>query len=792
MTSIVTELADLLSKAVRPGDFYTSGTTKLLPPSLVVEGVGQIALPLLPVQARELVATAERAPYGRGPDTIVDTSVRNSWQIGPDRVRIGGRHWPSTLARILELVAEGLGVGDPTEAEFYKMLIYEEGSFFVSHRDTEKSPGMFATLVIVLPSSCSGGDLVVKHKDRSVRLDLRGDDPSEVAFAAFYADCLHEVLPVTAGCRLTLVYNLIRRGKGRVPQPPNYTDEQNRVAVLLRRWRAELDAASAGADKDETEEDEDKADDDELEEDEDETETAGVPAKLVYPLEHAYTAPELGFSVLKGADAAAASVLAAAAKQADCALHLALVTLDESGSAEYSQTYDRRHRWSRDDDDDDEFEVGEVTDWHIGLSDWRALDGDPVSWGEIPVSDDELSPPHPFHDLEPDELHFEEASGNAGVSFERRYRRAALVVWPNDRSFAVLTQAGVGVTVPHLRDLAQRWVANGAEPGSPFWQQAHDLSGHMIGQWPTYGGLGLDGAESAITGMLTALTRLGDTERIALFIRQVVAAGNGYATPDNPAIISALRLLLPDEAAAVVRAVVTAKAATRFAACADLLVRISATPSLLQRKETRTAAATLLAAMPTGTTGAESYNWSMRSDAVDAGFVADLLVSLGAIDPALASQAVTRVLGDPGTFDMDAIVVPAARDRLRAPEVAAQPAVARLIAACLAHLRARIALPLSPPQDWRREAAVGCKCRHCGELSRFLADPKEKVWVFRAVEADRRHVEGTIRTARCDVDMRTEKRGRPYSLICTKNQASYERRVTQRKQDLANEASLDG
>ena len=456
MSSTVTQLADLLGKTRRPGDFYARGKVELLPPSLSVQGVGPIALPLLPGQAEQLAAAAEQAPYGRGPDTIIDTAVRNTLQIGPDRVDVGGRHWPKTLAMILDAAARGLGVSDPIEAEFYKMLIYEPGSFFVSHRDTEKTPGMFATLVIALPSSCSGGELVVRHKDRSVSLDLRVDDPAEVAFAAFYADCLHEVLPVTAGYRVTLVYNLLRRGKGQAPQPPNYTKEQAQLTALLRDWRN-----NDGED---------------------------APEKLVYPLEHAYTAPEFGFSILKGADSAAAGVLAGAAVEAGCALHLALVTLEEFGSAEYSENYGRRRRWSRDDEDEDEFEVGEIDDWTIALSNWCAPDGNPVSWGEIPVSDDELSPPNPFHALEPDELHFQEASGNAGVSFERRYQRAALVVWPIDRSFAVLTQAGLGVTVPHMLDLAQRWAETGTDQGSPFWQQAHDLAGHMIDNWPTQGG----------------------------------------------------------------------------------------------------------------------------------------------------------------------------------------------------------------------------------------------------------------------------------------------------------------
>ena len=45
--------------------------------------------------------------------------------------------------------------------------------------------------------------------------------------------------------------------------------------------------------------------------------------------------------------------------------------------------------------------------------------------------------------------------------------------------------------------------------------------------------------------------------------------------------------------------------------------------------------------------------------------------------------------------------------------------------------------------------------------------------------------------ARCDLDLTIDKRGRPYSLVCTKNQASYDRRANQRKQDLEHLAWLD-
>ena len=133
---------------------------------------------------------------------------------------------------IVTWAAASLGVTGRVAAELYKLLIYDEGSFFVSHRDTEKAPGMFATLVIVLPSIYTGGELIVRHQDREQRLELYCEDPSEVAFAAFYADCSHEVLPITSGCRLTLIYNLLRRGQDPLPEPPNYANEQAQACLL--------------------------------------------------------------------------------------------------------------------------------------------------------------------------------------------------------------------------------------------------------------------------------------------------------------------------------------------------------------------------------------------------------------------------------------------------------------------------------------------------------------------------------------------------------------------------------
>ena len=218
---------------------------------------------------------------------------------------------------------------------------------------------MFATLIVARPSLHTGGALEIRHRGREARLDLRCSDFSEIAWAAFYADCVHEVLPVTSGCRLALVYNLLRPGKGRLPRPPSYEQETAALGHLLQQWCDP--SAPAGEDR---------------------------PVKLVYPLEHAYTPAELSFTALKGADAAAAGVLAAAACAAACDLHVALLRIEESGAAEYSGY--PGSRWSRryhDDDDDgeDRFRVAEVFERSLTLSHWprssAATSGRPWSCG---------------------------------------------------------------------------------------------------------------------------------------------------------------------------------------------------------------------------------------------------------------------------------------------------------------------------------------------------------------------------------------------------------------------------
>ncbi len=157
----------------------------------------------------------------------------------------------------------------------------------------------------------------------------------------------------------------------------------------------------------------------------------------------------------------------------------------------------------------------------------------------------------------------------------------------------------------------------------------------------------------------------------------------------------------------------------------------------------------------------------------------------------LADRMVAHMLAHPETFDMDTILVPAVLGMTERAQTRDVESVSSLRKACLDHLRTRIAQPLAPPADFARPSAIACTCQYCTELARFLADPALGEWAFRAAETHRRHVETSIRQANCDLDMTTLRKGSPHSLVTTKNQASYKRRVVQRKNDLANRARLE-
>lgn len=112
---------------IRSSDtFAFNAELKALPRDLgiSVDGVGAISLPLGESHARHIISKARRAPYGKGSDTIVDTAVRNTWELDPAQFTITWSGWPSYLKKICNVVAQQMGISTTVHADIYKMLLY--------------------------------------------------------------------------------------------------------------------------------------------------------------------------------------------------------------------------------------------------------------------------------------------------------------------------------------------------------------------------------------------------------------------------------------------------------------------------------------------------------------------------------------------------------------------------------------------------------------------------------------------------------------------------------------------
>jgi len=52
-----------------------------------IDDFGPLGLPLSPGEAKRLIGLCTQAPFGKNERTIVNKEVRDTWELGPDKVR---------------------------------------------------------------------------------------------------------------------------------------------------------------------------------------------------------------------------------------------------------------------------------------------------------------------------------------------------------------------------------------------------------------------------------------------------------------------------------------------------------------------------------------------------------------------------------------------------------------------------------------------------------------------------------------------------------------------------------
>lgn len=760
----IERLATAIGEAARSAKFLVGGRLPAVDPGLVVEGLGRVPVPLKRGTARSLIATCRVAPYGKGTQTLVDTRVRKTFELDPRKFRLGDE-WNSAIAERARLVAGSLGLpADRLEARLYKLLVYEKGGFFLRHRDSEKHDRMVASLIVVLPNPFEGGKLIVRHRAAKQELAFEEAAAGKAAcFAAFYADCEHEVERVTRGVRIALAYNLVLIPQRKKPSEAAMpTAPADRLAEALGSWVARRPATP-----------------------------------LVVALDHHYTQRGLSLDLLKGADRQLADLVVPAAARADCLVHLAQVSrhllqfADDGSFADSYSRYSYRARQRH------AIEIGETYEDELNGTEWTNLNGQKQPWRVIPFDLSAIVSSVPIDDWKPTSEEFEGYTGNAGNTLDRWYHRSAIVVWHREHHFEVVARSGAADSIPLLRSMANRLAKT---PKKRFEAARHDcilLARAIVTQWPRRS-LGYvhfrDTEESLLDDFPKHLLRLHDRDTIAAFLTKlaaqdpvlrlksfVVAACREFGWT---AFSQELRHLIASSADGRGRPDIPPRDVEWLSEyCCD--PSTDADKSNLAGELCKIAVERFCKPHPPPPV---YYSPRYRREVSVA--EKSLPLVLRALAASGRSEDLARVIRFvrelPADFSLDDCQVPALQSLIpwsRQRFGSVHPEFNLWLAAVRGQLERTTAKEPTPPIDWARPANVDCKCQYCAQLNAFLADAANEIGRIPAREDMRSHLIAMIDRHQCDVRHALERKGSPYSLVLTKTTGSFERAVKRFEKD---------
>ncbi len=398
------QIFNLLNTINRSPDFSVYQSSKAFFPQLIIDGLGELALPLCDAQAKQLIKLCNQAPYGKGLQTIVDEAVRKVWELDASKISAGNQEWQQFITKTLRTCEEQLDLqGQTLIAHPYKLLVYEEGSFFLAHQDSEKEDDMVATLVMALPSAHQGGELTISHRGQSVSIDFSKEAQCyDFQSALFYADCHHEVSPVTSGYRLVLTYNICLKGKRKL-SAFDFTKQQTALSKVISGWNSRL-----------------KEDDEK---------------HLVISLDHQYSSDGFSLDALKGVDRSRADILLHSAQQAGCKAYLCLL-----------EDYQMYQAWDKD-------ELDELIEDYSSINQLIDMTGKQIDMRISRFNEDNILRQPGQDDEEAIEEDYEGYMGNYGNTLSRWYRHAAVIIWHQQYHLDILAHNNVDAAIAYLKQL---------------------------------------------------------------------------------------------------------------------------------------------------------------------------------------------------------------------------------------------------------------------------------------------------------------------------------------------------
>jgi 2OG-Fe(II) oxygenase superfamily len=662
-------------------------------------------------------------------------------------------------------------------ADLHSLLVYEPNQFFLIHQDSEKDDSMVGTLVVTLPSSYVGGELMVGHNEE---WKAYHGSKTALSLVAFYADCRHEVLRVTSGYRITLTYNLLLYGDTSRPEGDDGTVAE--LAGLLREhFSTPVPRYYGGPASD-------------------------PPTRLVYLLDHEYTPRGLNRRRLKGADASRVALLRAAADRAGCESVLALADIKTTHSAfAADEGYGYQDWYDECDEDDDEYsggasgsggeyDVQELIDSEVTLTHWTGPEGTRSEETSLSVDGDEVCTSTPTGDLSPYSSEYEGYMGNWGNTLDRWYHRAAVAVWPRGQAFANRAEISPAWALDELAAMASAGDVPGARAAAatlaPFWDST--VRGRAPGEGGRISGL--------LGKALRAADAVADAESSAMLLRpfrienltdaQVksfarIADGYGQQWTAD---------LLRTWFGGGQPAWAYGGGHERPQWVADSL------PGLCEGLHAAGSAGRLAAQRLV------DLSWEWIGKDIGSGLASSSPSyrdeKLGSLGKPLASVlTAAAAIGAAGMRGIVTGYIPEQGDAVTTLEMSALRAAAELsrdggrddagfgdlAADCAGRLRARLACPQRASGDWSIELpGGGCTCGLCDTLRAFLEDKGRRFFEWPLAKQRRQHVHSRIDAAELPVTHLTRRQGSPYTLVLTKTDALFAREQEARTRDETN------
>ncbi len=705
--------------------------------SLEVADLGPVKTPIRAAQAKQLIAAARPAGYGRGEQTLSDASVRDTWEVTPDRVSLGGPCWQTHLDAALEYFCQELGLpaGARLTAELHSLLVYGKGQFFLPHQDSEKHEEMVATLVVMLPSVHTGGELIV---DDAGSEQAYGGSRNDLVLVAFYADRRHEVRPVRSGYRVALTFNLLLAG------PNSNSETGGRVAeassCLTEHFTTRAVSKYGGRD-------------------------LGAPRRLAFLLDHEYTQGGLAAGRFKGADAERVATLRAAALEAGCQIVLALAEIKETWDV-LPDEGSWQHGWYDEADDetspdDDVHQLNTLIDDEITLGWWTGTDGSETEAIRLPLGEYEVCMVTPTESITPYETEYEGYMGNYGNTLDRWYRRTAVVMWPKENDFAARAEAGSGSALRRLLDRIDSGELEGAREDAaslePFWTSV----GPEVLMPALQVAAGLD--DSVIARVVAApfSIQMLTAEHAPLLAELALEYGDPWVLDLLGQWHSPNRVPGPELLQWV--------AETLKPLCQNL-----------RRHE----------ADPTAD-GCVRLVWRLLWNGIDMGmghkhperrhaYLADLAKPLTRVLEAASDELGLAIVEALRHLDDHVVelLVPVLRAHRPPPT---NPALLSIAHDCRELLIRRLGRPARAGGDWSM-TWTGCGCALCHRLEQFLSARSERTLGWPLATPGRQHIHQQIDACGLPVRHTTQRQGRPYTLLLAKTEELFLREDGVRRQ----------